>query len=310
VVLVLFAGRPLTLQWENANVPAILDVWFGGTEAAAAIADVLFGDVNPSGKLTTTFPQNVGQIPLYYNHKNTGRPLASGKWFQKFRSNYLDVTNEPLYPFGFGLSYTTFSYSDIMLNRSSIGPSGSLTATVTVTNTGALTGREVVQLYIRDMVGSITRPVKELKGFQKIELKAGESSQVSFTVSANDLRFYNSELKYVQSQGFSNYLSVATVVIPKKRSLNWCNDCFLANCEWSVGTPTTGVNWFLDQSLGNCEWSVGTPTTDTPIPRWLVSHQPRGAPSIRGRCPHRPPLLLVISDKNLKYFYKLVNYYS
>lgn len=201
VVLVLFAGRPLTLQWENANVPAILDVWFGGTEAAPAIADVLFGDVNPSGKLTTTFPQNVGQIPLYYNHKNTGRPLASGKWFQKFRSNYLDVTNEPLYPFGYGLSYTTFSYSDITLNSPSIGPSGSLTATVTVTNTGALTGKEVVQLYIRDMVGSITRPVKELKGFQKIELKAGESRQVRFTVSANDLRFYNSELKYVAEPG-------------------------------------------------------------------------------------------------------------
>src|SRR5678810_29768 len=136
VVLVLFTGRPLALKWENENVPAILNVWFGGSEAGTAIADVLFGDVNPSGKLTTTFPQNVGQVPIYYSHKNTGRPLAEGKWFSKFRSNYLDVSNEPVYPFGYGLSYTTFSYSDIKLSTPSIGPSGSLTATVTVTNTG------------------------------------------------------------------------------------------------------------------------------------------------------------------------------
>lgn len=201
VVLVLFAGRPMTLEWEEKNVPAILNVWFGGSEAGYAIADVLFGDVNPSGKLTTTFPRNVGQIPLYYAHKNTGRPLAEGKWFEKFRSNYLDVPNEPLYPFGFGLSYAQFGYSDITLSAASFKSGQSITATVTVTNTGTVTGREVVQLYIRDLVGSVTRPVKELKGFQKIELKAGESRKVSFTISAETLKFYNYDLKYVAEPG-------------------------------------------------------------------------------------------------------------
>lgn len=201
VVLVLFAGRPMTLVWEQQHVPAILNVWFPGSEAGTAIADVLFGDVNPSGKLSATFPQNIGQIPLYYNHKNTGRPLADGQWFQKFRSNYLDVSNDPLYPFGFGLSYTNFSYSNITLSKVSFKPGEKITATVTVTNTGSITGKEVVQLYIRDMVGSITRPVKELKGFQKIELKAGESKIVSFNISAEDLKFYNSDLKYVAEPG-------------------------------------------------------------------------------------------------------------
>ena len=173
VVLVLFTGRPLVLTWEEEHVPAILNVWFGGSEAAYAISDVLFGDVNPSGKLTATFPQNVGQIPLFYNHKNTGRPLQEGRWFEKFRSNYLDVSNEPLYPFGYGLSYTTFAYSDIHLSSTEMSADGELTATVTVTNTGSRDGAEVVQLYIRDLVGSVTRPVKELKGFEKIFLKAG-----------------------------------------------------------------------------------------------------------------------------------------
>lgn len=201
VVLVLFAGRPMTLGWEQQNVPAILNVWFPGSEAGTSIADVLFGDVVPSGKLTTTFPQNVGQIPLYYNHKNTGRPLAEGQWFQKFRSNYLDVSNDPLYPFGFGLSYTTFSYGDITLSNTSFKPGGNVTASVTVTNTGNTTGKEVVQLYIRDMVGTITRPLKELKGFQKIELKAGESKTVSFTITADDLKFYNSDLKFIAEPG-------------------------------------------------------------------------------------------------------------
>jgi beta-glucosidase len=201
LVLVLFTGRPLALKWENENVPAILDVWFGGSEAGSAIADVLFGDVNPSGKLSTTFPQNIGQIPLYYNHKNTGRPLAEGKWFEKFRSNYLDVSNDPVYAFGYGLSYSTFSYSDIKLNSTTLQQNQKITATVTVTNTGKVNGKEVVQLYIRDMVGSITRPVKELKGFQKVDLKAGESRTVSFTISMNDLKFYNGDLKYVAEPG-------------------------------------------------------------------------------------------------------------
>ena len=201
IVLVLFTGRPLALKWENENVPAILNVWFGGSEAGAAIADVLFGDVNPSGKLSTTFPQNIGQVPIYYNHKNTGRPLAEGKWFQKFRSNYLDVSNDAVYPFGFGLSYTNFTYSSVELSRSSIKATETLTATVTVTNSGSVIGKEVVQLYIRDLVGSITRPVKELKGFQKIELKAGESKKVRFTITVNDLKFYNSKLKFVSEPG-------------------------------------------------------------------------------------------------------------
>jgi beta-glucosidase len=196
VVLVLFTGRPLAIKWESEQVPAILNVWFGGSEAGNAIADVLFGDVNPSGKLTTTFPQNVGQIPLYYNHKNTGRPLGEGKWFTKFRSNYLDVSNEPVYPFGYGLSYTSFDYSDIRLSTTSPKGDQTLTASVTVTNNGTTEGKEVVQLYIRDLVGSITRPVKELKGFRKIDLKAGESRTVSFNITPADLKFYNGDLKY------------------------------------------------------------------------------------------------------------------
>jgi beta-glucosidase len=201
VVLVLFTGRPLAIKWENENVPAILDVWFGGSEAGSAIADVLFGDVNPSGKLTTTFPQNVGQVPIYYSHKNTGRPLAEGKWFEKFRSNYLDVSNDPVYPFGYGLSYTTFSYSDVKLSNAFLKGNQTLTASVTVTNTGNREGKEVVQLYIRDMVGSITRPVKELKGFFKIDLKPGESRMVNFSISQEDLKFYNGDLKYVSEAG-------------------------------------------------------------------------------------------------------------
>ncbi|NIG52995.1 beta-glucosidase BglX [Chitinophaga sp. Cy-1792] len=202
VVLVLFAGRPMTLTWENQHVPAILNVWFGGCEAGAAITDVLFGDATPSGKLTTSFPQLVGQIPVNYNHKNTGRPLAGNdKWFTKFRSNYLDVSNDPLYPFGYGLSYTTFSYSDVTLNSNALKAGGKITASVTITNTGKTDGVEIAQLYIRDMVGSITRPVKELKGFQRIALKAGESKQVTFDITENDLKFYNSDLKFVAEPG-------------------------------------------------------------------------------------------------------------
>jgi len=200
VVLVLFTGRPLALKWEEENVPAILNVWFGGSEAGDAIADVLFGDVNPSGKLSTTFPQNVGQVPIYYAHKNTGRPL-SGPWFQKFQSNYLDVSNEPLYPFGFGLSYTEFGYSDVKLSANEMTPADSLRVSIDVTNKGTRDGSEVVQLYIRDLVGSVTRPVKELKGFQKISLKAGETQTVNFVLSIKDLSFYNSDLKFVAEPG-------------------------------------------------------------------------------------------------------------
>ena len=201
VVLVLFTGRPLVLNWEQEHVPAILNVWFGGSEAGPAIGDVLFGAVNPGGKLTMTFPKSVGQIPLYYTHKNTGRPLKEGKWFEKFRSNYLDVDNDALYPFGYGLSYTTFRFSDITLNRSSIGMDNELVASVTVTNTGDRAGSEVVQLYIRDLVGSVTRPVKELKGFEKIYLRPNESRTVRFTIAPEMLKFYNADLKFVAEPG-------------------------------------------------------------------------------------------------------------
>jgi len=201
IVLVLFTGRPLAIKWEQENIPAIINVWHGGTEAGNAIADVLYGDVNPSGKLSTTWPQNVGQIPIYYNHKNTGRPLEEGKWFEKFRSNYLDVSNDPLYAFGYGLSYTSFSYSDISLSKSTIKSNEKLDIKVTVTNTGNYDGAETVQLYIRDMVASITRPVKELKGFEKIFLKKGESKEIHFTLTAADLKFYNNDLKFVFEPG-------------------------------------------------------------------------------------------------------------
>jgi beta-glucosidase len=203
LVLVLFNGRPMTIGWENDQATSILDVWFGGTEAGNAIADVLFGNYNPSGKLTTSFPRNVGQIPIYYNHMNTGRPF-NGEKFSKFKSNYLDVPNEPLFPFGYGLSYTSFSYSDVSITKSQISPSETLQVKVTITNSGNYDGEETVQLYIQDLVGSVTRPVKELKGFQKISLKKGESKEVTFTITANDLKFYNKDLKYVSEPGEFN----------------------------------------------------------------------------------------------------------
>ncbi|PPK99449.1 beta-glucosidase BglX [Parapedobacter indicus] len=201
VVLVLFTGRPLTLTWENEHVPAILNVWFGGTETGKAVADVLFGDVNPSGKLPATFPQHVGQLPLYYSHKNTGRPLGEGQWFQKFRSNYLDVSNDPLYPFGYGLSYTTFTYDEPVLSTDTLQRKGNLQVSVEVSNTGSYAGEEVVQLYIRDLVGSVTRPVKELKGFQKIQLAPGQSQRVVFDLTEEDLKFYNADLEYAAEAG-------------------------------------------------------------------------------------------------------------
>jgi beta-glucosidase len=202
VVLVLFNGRPLVLNNEKEKVPAILNVWFGGSETGNAIADVLFGDVNPSGKLTMTFPRNVGQIPIYYNHKNTGRPLGNkdGK-FEKFKSNYLDVRNEPLFPFGFGLSYTTFAYTNLKISKEKFTKNESITVSVDVTNTGNFDGKEVVQMYIRDLVGTVTRPVKELKGFEKVFIKKGETKTVSFTISEEDLKFYNSELDFVSEAG-------------------------------------------------------------------------------------------------------------
>lgn len=205
VVLVHFSGRPTVLSWEEENVPAILNVWFGGSEAADAIADVIFGDVVPSGKLTTSFPRNVGQVPIHYNEFNTGRPLLGG-WFTKFQTGYLDSPNTPLYPFGYGLSYTTFEYSDITLSANSMTENGKITASVTVKNTGNYDADEIVQLYIRDLVGSVSRPVKELKGFERISLKKGESKTVTFTIDAELLKFYNSELNFVCEPGEFNVM--------------------------------------------------------------------------------------------------------
>ncbi|MFT4023604.1 MAG: beta-glucosidase BglX [Flavihumibacter sp.] len=195
VVVVLFTGRPLVLTDMEKDCDAILTVWFGGSEAGAAITDVVFGDANPSGRLTASFPYNVGQIPLYYAIKTTGRP-KNGDGFQKFRSNYLDVPNEPLYPFGYGLGYSSFSYGDIQLSNPRPGADDSITASITVTNTGKYAGEETVQLYIRDVVASVTRPVKELKGFRKIQLAPGASQTVRFTIRTEDLKFFNNELKY------------------------------------------------------------------------------------------------------------------
>jgi len=202
VVLVLFNGRPLVLKREKEIVPAILDVWFAGSEAGYAIADVLFGNENPSGKLTTTFPRSIGQVPIYYASKNTGRPLGNtnGK-FEKFKSNYIDERNEPLFPFGYGLSYTKFEYSNLKISTSKINFNETMEVSVDVINTGNYDGKEVVQLYIRDLVGSVTRPLKELKGFQKITIKKGEKQKVTFRISQEDLKFYNSDLQFIAEPG-------------------------------------------------------------------------------------------------------------
>jgi beta-glucosidase len=200
LVLVLMNGRPLTIINESKIAHAILDVWHAGTEAGNAIASVLYGDYNPSGKLTMSFPRNVGQVPIYYSIRNTGRPNG-GDVFGKYKSNYLDVENSPLYPFGYGLSYTTFSYSKPLLSATSVTATKGITASVTVTNTGNYDGEEVVQLYIKDEVGSITRPLKELKGFQKVFLKKGESKTVAFSIDEKMLRFYNADLRHVSEKG-------------------------------------------------------------------------------------------------------------
>jgi beta-glucosidase len=196
VVLVLMNGRPLTLPWEDSNMDAILESWFPGTRGGPAIVDVLFGDANPSGKLTMSFPVNVGQIPIYYNHKNTGRPYDEK---DKYRSKYLDVGNAPLYPFGYGLSYSTFKYGPTLISGAS--PSDSMFVSATVSNTSKRAGVETVQLYVRDLVGSITRPVKELKGFQKVALQPGETKEVTFELKREDLKFWNANLEHVFEPG-------------------------------------------------------------------------------------------------------------
>ena len=212
VVLLNFAGRPTVLTWEKAHVPAIMNVWFGGSEMGDALCDVIFGDKSPSGKLTTSMPKTTGQEPLYYNHQNTGRPVADdNEKFAKFASNCLDVSNGPLYPFGYGLSYTYFSYSNFRLSSQEASISNEeatewqddkkITASVTVKNNGSRDADEIVQLYIRDMVASISRPVKELKGFQRIHLAVGESKEVSFDITPDMLKFYNADLKHVIEPG-------------------------------------------------------------------------------------------------------------
>lgn len=201
IVLVNFSGRTTVMTWEKENFPVILNVWFGGCESADAICDVLFGEEVPSGKLTATMPKSVGQIPLFYNHLNTGRPLEEGKWFMKFRSNYLDIDNEPLYPFGYGLSYTTFRYGKPSLSSSTLTENSKIQVSVDITNTGDYDADEIAQLYIRDLVGSVSRPVKELKGFERISLKKGETKTVTFTLTPDDLKFYNQELEYKYEPG-------------------------------------------------------------------------------------------------------------
>ncbi|MCB0426557.1 MAG: glycoside hydrolase family 3 C-terminal domain-containing protein [Mangrovimonas sp.] len=196
IILVLMNGRPLNLSDEVNLVDAILEAWFPGTMGGAGIADVLFGVYNPSGKLTVTFPRNVGQVPIYYNMKNTGRPIPEANPGEDYKSNYIDSPNSPLFSFGHGLSYTSFEYSDFKLSSETLTRTGSIQASITVTNSGTKDGHEVVQLYIHDKVGSVTRPVKELKGFEKIFLKKGESKIVSFSISVEDLKFYNNEMVY------------------------------------------------------------------------------------------------------------------
>ncbi|MBR6945751.1 MAG: beta-glucosidase BglX [Prevotella sp.] len=206
IVAVYFTGRPVVMTWEKEHLPAILNVWFGGSESGEAICDVLFGDVNPSGKLTTSFPRATGQEPFYYNRLNTGRAVSSKEWFKKYVLNYLDIPSDAVFPFGYGLSYTTFSYGRLTLDKETITADGKVTASVTVTNTGRRDGDEIVQLYLNDPAASIARPVKELKGFHRIHLHAGESKVVSFEINEEMLRFYNSNLEYVSEPGEFNVM--------------------------------------------------------------------------------------------------------
>ena len=199
IVLVLNNGRPLAITWADAHIPAIVEAWHLGTETGNAVAQVLYGDYNPSGKLPMSFPRNVGQVPIYYNYKNTGRP--TNKDNNVFWSHYTDVEKTPLYPFGYGLSYTTFEYSDLKLNRNSFSIEDDVKVSVKLTNTGKINGKEVVQLYIRDLVGSVTRPVRELKGFELVDLKAGETKTIYFTLNKETLGFYNNDGEYMVEPG-------------------------------------------------------------------------------------------------------------
>ena len=196
VAVVMFNGRPLAIPVLDSVAPAILEAWFGGTEAGNGVADVLTGNYNPSGKLTMTFPRSVGQIPVFYNAKNTGRPVDPKHPDEKYKSRYIDEPNSPLYPFGYGLSYTSFSYSPITLNKTSFKKGEAIIASVDVKNTGNYDGEEVVQLYIRDKVGDVTRPLKELKGFRKIFLDKGQTTKVTFALTLDDLAYYHQDMHY------------------------------------------------------------------------------------------------------------------
>ncbi|MDP2059091.1 MAG: glycoside hydrolase family 3 C-terminal domain-containing protein, partial [Flavobacteriaceae bacterium] len=200
VVVLINAGRPMVFDWTADNIPAILYTWWLGSEAGNAIADVLFGDYNPSGKLPMTFPRGEGQIPIYYNYFNTGRP-AQNETATNYVSAYIDLKNSPKFPFGYGLSYTSFQYSDLKLSTKKINPSGKIEVTVNITNTGKVLGEEVVQLYLRDKIGSSVRPVKELKDFQKVKLDAGQTKTLKFTIDIEKLSFYNQKLEWVAEPG-------------------------------------------------------------------------------------------------------------
>jgi beta-glucosidase len=201
IVMILFAGRPLTIDWELQNIPSILLAWHPGIEGGNGITDVLLGRYNPAGKITVTFPRNVGQIPIYYNMKNTGRPIIDK---DRFTSKYIDSLNTPLLPFGYGLSYTTFAYSNLKIENKKVKIPGTVKVSADITNTGKMAGHEVVQLYIRDLVGSVTRPVKELKGFERIYLKPGQTKTVTFDLSTSDLRFYDINMEYRVEPGDFN----------------------------------------------------------------------------------------------------------
>jgi len=201
IVMILTNGRPLTIAWESEHLPAILCAWHLGVEAGNAIADILFGDAIPTGKLTATFPRSVGQIPIYYNHKNTGRPSLPTNADDRYKSRYVDLPDTPLYPFGYGLSYTTFEYSDLKLSKKEIGKSETLTVSVTIKNTGKRKGVETAQLYVRQLVGTFTRPVRELKGFQKVELDAGEAKTITFKIGKDELATLDKNFKSIVEAG-------------------------------------------------------------------------------------------------------------
>ena len=230
VVLVIMNGRPLTLGWEAEHCGAILETWFGGIEAGNAVADVLFGDYNPSGKLTASFPRNVGQIPIYYNHKNTGRPYKGDPSF-KYVSRYLDVPNDPLYAFGYGLSYTTFSYGDVKLSKTALAGEETLVASVGVTNTGERAGEETVQLYLSQPVASVTRSVEDLRGFQKVRLQPGETREVTFRITPEDLKFYNGKLEYDWEPGEFMVRIGGNSVQVKSATVRWSKQAVLAKTQ-------------------------------------------------------------------------------